>query len=110
MKTFFDKLEKNIYNNCEVTNDQFIILFTANVMNGNVEKIVAPNMAKPPEKQRDWKLLIDPCLTGKKEPKVYRFEGLVPGEVQSNVITRDPRSRVTALAKRYDILDLPVPR
>lgn len=87
-----------------------LFLLPANVMNGNVEKIVAPNMSKPPEKQRDWKLLIDPCLTGKKEQKVYRFEGLVPGEVQSNIHPRDPRFKVTTLGKRYDSLDLPVPR
>lgn len=79
-------------------------------MNGNVEKIVAPNTSKPPEKQRDWKLLNDPILTGKKEQKLYRFEGLLPGEVLSNVTLRDPRSRVTALAKRFELLELPVPR
>jgi hypothetical protein len=71
-------------------------------MNGNGEKIPTPSAPK------NYKLLVDPMLTGKKEAKVYRYEGIVPGEAP--VIVRDPRRFSTALSKRIDAMDLPVPR
>lgn len=77
-------------------------------MNGNGERIPTPNSAKPVVVPKNYKLLIDPMLTGKKEPKLYRYEGIMPGEPP--VAVRDPRSRVTALSKRLEPLDLPVPR
>lgn len=72
-------------------------------MNGNGER--TPNAPKPPV-LKNFKLLVDPLLTGKKEPKVYRFEG----ETTPSVIVRDPRNRITALSKRLEPFDLPVPR
>lgn len=76
-------------------------------MNGNGEQ--APNVVTlPPPK--NYKLLHDPLLTGKKEPKVYRYEGIIPGDSTSTVVVLDPRSRITALSKRLESLDIPVPR
>lgn len=78
-------------------------------MNGNGEKITTPNPVKPAAAvAKNYKLLVDPMLTGKKEPKLYRYEGILPGELP--VVVRDPRRIVTALAKRLEPLDLPVPR
>jgi hypothetical protein len=77
-------------------------------MNGNGEKITTPSPAKPVVVPKNYKLLVDPMLTGKKEPKVYRYEGVIPGEPP--VIVRDPRRFSTALSKRMELLDLPVPR
>jgi hypothetical protein len=77
-------------------------------MNGNGEKIATPSPAKPAVVPKNYKLLVDPMLTGKKEAKVYRYEGIVPGEAP--VIVRDPRRFSTALSKRIDAMDLPVPR
>lgn len=87
-------------------------LLPVDAMNGVVEKVVPSNAQKlPPEKTRDWKLLVDPFITCKKEQKVYRFEGILPGETQSSVSTRDPRNRVSSFpTKRFEQLDLPVPR
>lgn len=81
-------------------------------MNGSVEKAPASNAQKlPPEKQRDWKLLVDPLITGKKEQKVFRMEGLLQGETLSTLQPRDPRSRITSFSsKRYEPTELPVPR
>ena len=76
-------------------------------MNGNGER--TPNASKPAV-LRNYKLLVDPMITGKKEPKVYRYEGIVTGETISTVVLRDPRSRITALSKRLEPFDLPVPR
>ncbi|CRL07368.1 CLUMA_CG020346, isoform A [Clunio marinus] len=75
-------------------------------MNGNGER-VTPNSAKP---NKDYKLLRDPLISGKKEPKVYRYEGIVSTDPLTFVAVRDPRSRITALTKRLEPLDLPVPR
>lgn len=72
-------------------------------MNGNGERIITSN-------PKNYKLLVDPLLTGKKEPKVYRYEGVVAGDSSSSIVVRDPRNRITALSKRSDSLDLPVPR
>lgn len=76
-------------------------------MNGNGER--TPNASKPAV-PRNFKLLVDPLLTGKKEPKVFRYEGIVPGETNPSIIVRDPRNRLTALSKRLEPFDLPVPR
>lgn len=78
-------------------------------MNGNGER--TPNSAKPAV-LKNYKLMVDPMLTGKKEPKVYRYEGIVPGNDPVPVIVtiRDPRNRIISLSKRLEALDLPVPR
>lgn len=78
-------------------------------MNGNGERITTPNLAKPAV-PKNFKLLHDPMLTGKKEPKLFRYEGIVQGELTSSVVVLDPRSRITALSKRLEPLDIPVPR
>lgn len=78
-------------------------------MNGNGEKITTPNPTKPAA-PKNYKLLVDPLLTGKKEAKVYRYEGRTEGETTSSVIVMDPRSRITALSKRLEPIDLLVPR
>lgn len=79
-------------------------------MNGNGEKMETPNPAplKPAVVAKNYKLLVDPMLTGKKEPKMYRYEGIIPGDPP--LVVRDPRRLVTALSKRLEPLDLPVPR
>lgn len=77
-------------------------------MNGNGER--SPHSTKPVV-FKNFKLMVDPMLTGKKEPKVYRYEGVIPNDpVALIVTTRDPRNRIPSLSKRQDILDLPVPR
>lgn len=76
-------------------------------MNGNGEKITTPIPVKPSVVPKNYKLLVDPILTNKKEPKVYRYEGVIPGEPP--VVVRDPRRFTPALAKR-ELIDLPVPR
>lgn len=77
------------------------------MMNGNGER--TPNPAKAMN-LKNFKLLVDPMITGKKEPKVIRYEGIVQGETVSTVVVRDPRNRLTALSKRLEPLDLPLPR
>lgn len=81
-------------------------------MNGSGERLAAPNAI--PAKlviPRNYKLLVDPFITGKKEPKVYRYDGIVINNDQpTNVIVRDPRVRLTALSKRLELIDLPIPR
>lgn len=79
-------------------------------MNGNGEKNVLSASVVKPVPPKNYKLLVDPLLTGKKEPKVYRYEGIVPGDLSASVIVRDPRNRLTLLSKRLEPLDLPVLR
>lgn len=78
-----------------------------NKMNGNGER--TPNPAKAMN-LKNYKLVIDPFLTGKKEPKVIRYEGIIQGETVSTVVVRDPRNHLTARSKRIESLDLPLPR
>ncbi|XP_070504129.1 histone-lysine N-methyltransferase SETD1 [Chironomus tepperi] len=80
-------------------------------MNGSGERISTPiagSAAKTCSTLRNYKLLVDPFLTGKKEPKVYRYDGLFVNEQPTTVIVRDPRKRLTSLGKLQ--ADLPVPR
>lgn len=81
-------------------------------MNGSGERIPPPNVN--PIKTiipRNYKLLVDPIITGKKEPKVYRYDGIVINNDQpTSVIVRDPRVRLTTLSKRLESIDLPIPR
>lgn len=79
-------------------------------MNGSGERIATsstPNQQKalPP---RNYKLLVDPFLTGKKEPKVYRYDGIYVNEQVTTVVVRDPRVRLSTLGRVQ--ADLPVPR
>ncbi|KAL7023223.1 hypothetical protein ACKWTF_012520 [Chironomus riparius] len=80
-------------------------------MNGSGERISTPNAglaAKTCSTLRNYKLLVDPFLTGKKEPKVYRYDGILVNEQPTTVIVRDPRKRISTLGKLQ--ADLPVPR
>lgn len=83
-----------------------VFCFLDNKMNGNGER--TPNSAKPVV-TKNYKLMVDPMLTGKKEAKVYRYEGIVANDPVA-VTIRDPRSRILSLSKRLEALDLPVPR
>lgn len=63
-----------------------------------------------PQKQKNWKLLIDPFLI-KGSTKLVRYEGQVPGDATyPPVHVRDPRSHIPKLWSRLEVLDLPVPR
>lgn len=79
-------------------------------MNGNGEKVAPSANAVKPVPPKNYKLLVDPFLTGKKEMKVYRYEGIVPGDLTASVVVRDPRNRLTQLSKRLEPLELPVAR
>lgn len=70
-------------------------------MNGNGERVNAP---------KNYKLLVDPIITGKKEAKIYRYEGINPNDPTTPLVVRDPRNRISALSKRLEPLDLPIPR
>lgn len=80
-------------------------------MNGSGERLPAPNaiLAKPII-PRNYKLIVDPLITGKKELKVYRYDGISVNDQLTNVIVRDPRVRLTSLSKKLDLIDLPIPR
>ncbi|CAH1134174.1 unnamed protein product [Ceutorhynchus assimilis] len=64
-----------------------------------------------PTKPKNYKLLVDPCLV-KGGPKLYRYDGIVPGDKSYPPVTstRDPRSHLTRIWTRLEILELPVPR
>lgn len=76
-------------------------------MNGSGERIAT---TPKPIAPRNYKLLVDPFITNKKEPKVYRYDGTIVNDQPTTVVVRDPRVRLTALTKRLEALDLPVPR
>ena len=81
-------------------------------MNGSGERLPVPNapLAKPII-PRNYKLIVDPMITGKKENKVYRYDGISVNDQPTNVIVRDPRVRLTLLTnKKLDLIDLPIPR
>lgn len=79
-------------------------------MNGSGERTITTPLLNQPKlaQPRNWKLLVDPLLTGKKENKVYRYDGLFVNEQPTNVIARDPRVRLTTLSRIQ--AELPVPR
>ncbi|XP_052863243.1 histone-lysine N-methyltransferase SETD1 [Anopheles cruzii] len=59
---------------------------------------------------RNFKLLADPFLH-KGAPKVYRYDGVVPGDANHPpVIPRDPRNPLARIRSRVEPLDIPVPR
>lgn len=64
----------------------------------------------PQKLPRNYKLLVDPFLV-KGAAKLYRYDGVVPNDsAYPPVIPRDPRSQLTRIWTRLEILDLPVPR
>lgn len=76
----------------------------AGSMSGNQE-------SKAPTAQpiRDYKLISDPFLT-KGAPKIYRYDGIVPGDVSHPpVIPRDPRKVISRIRIRQE-LELTLPR
>lgn len=64
-----------------------------------------------PKVARNYKLLSDPCIT-KGAQKVYRYDGVVPGDTSfTQVIPRDPRNPLhSRMRSRLDLNDLPLPR
>ena len=63
-----------------------------------------------PNKPKNWKLIIDPFLI-KGSTKLFRYEGQVPGDPTYPVVhLRDPRSQISRIWSRLDVLDLPIPR
>ncbi|KAI4455130.1 histone-lysine n-methyltransferase setd1 [Holotrichia oblita] len=63
----------------------------------------------PPKQPKNYKLIVDPCLV-KGAAKLYRYDGNVPDGPCAPVIPRDPRSHLTRIWTRLEVLDLPVPR
>lgn len=58
---------------------------------------------------RNYKLLSDPFLV-KNAPKVYRYDGIVPGDTSHPpVVPRDPRSAIARIRPRMEV-ELTVPR
>ena len=63
-----------------------------------------------PNKPKNWKLIIDPFII-KGSTKLFRYEGQVPGDPTYPVVhLRDPRSQISRIWSRLDVLDLPIPR
>ncbi|XP_058447865.1 histone-lysine N-methyltransferase SETD1 [Malaya genurostris] len=59
---------------------------------------------------RNYKLIADPFIH-KGVPKIYRYDGIVPGDpTYPPVIPRDPRNPLARIRSRLDTLDIPVPR
>jgi hypothetical protein len=79
-------------------------------MNGSGERITpsATPVQQKPVAVRNYKLLVDPFITGKKEPKVYRYDGIFVNDQVTTVVVRDPRVRVSTLGRPQ--ADLPIPR
>lgn len=60
-------------------------------------------------KVNDYKLLVDPAIH-KGQQKLYRFNGVIPGDPASKVIITDPRRRVARLLTKSKQADLAVPQ
>lgn len=59
---------------------------------------------------RNYKLIADPFLH-KGVPKIYRYDGIVPGDKSYPVVTpRDPRNPLARIRSRLEVHDIPVPR
>ncbi|XP_053697450.1 histone-lysine N-methyltransferase SETD1 [Sabethes cyaneus] len=59
---------------------------------------------------RNYKLIADPFLH-KGVPKIYRYDGIVPGDPSyPPVIPRDPRNPLARIRSRLETWDIPVPR
>ncbi|XP_067683254.1 histone-lysine N-methyltransferase SETD1B-A-like [Haliotis asinina] len=61
------------------------------------------------KKKRNYKLVVDPFLHRGQQQKVYRIDGVIPGE-NRQIEPRDPRSRFQRIWSRKEVADLPVPR
>uniref|UniRef100_A0A336MTJ1 [histone H3]-lysine(4) N-trimethyltransferase n=1 Tax=Culicoides sonorensis TaxID=179676 RepID=A0A336MTJ1_CULSO len=63
----------------------------------------------PTQPIRNYKLISDPFLT-KGAPKIYRYDGVVPGDTtQPTVIPRDPRNHLSRIRLRQE-MELTLPR
>lgn len=63
----------------------------------------------PTQPIRNYKLISDPFLI-KGAPKVYRYDGIIPGDpTQPPVIPRDPRNVLSRIRMRQE-LELTLPR
>ena len=73
-------------------------------MNGTIDGKI-----QHPHKHRNYKLLADPFLQ-KGVPKVYRYDGVVPGDnTYPPVIPRDPRNPLQRMRPRLE-MDMPIPK
>lgn len=77
------------------------------IMNGTMDQ---RNKMHPPKAVKSYKLLVDPFLV-KGSAKLYRYDGVVPEDgTCAQVVPRDPRSHLTRIWTRLEIVDLAVPR
>lgn len=78
---------------------------------GGVEPPAAPGASTAQKPLHDYKLLVDPALV-KGGIKLYRYDGIVPNDLQLTVHTvKDPRNeKFLRLRQRLDNFELPVPR
>ncbi|KRT81143.1 RNA binding protein [Oryctes borbonicus] len=77
-------------------------------MNGSMEPRTSQSHL-PPKQPKNYKLIVDPFLV-KGAAKLYRYDGNVPDGPCAPVIPRDPRSHLTRIWTRLEVLELPVPR
>ncbi|GJQ80667.1 hypothetical protein Trydic_g9251 [Trypoxylus dichotomus] len=77
-------------------------------MNGSMEPRTSQSHL-PPKQPKNYKLIVDPFLV-KGAAKLYRYDGNVPDGPCAPVIPRDPRSHLTRIWTRLEVLDLPIPR
>lgn len=79
-------------------------------MNGSMEHRPGPNTPQAMKNPKNYKLLVDPFLV-KGAAKMYRYDGAMPNDpTYPPVMPRDPRSQLTKIWTRLEVLDLPVPR
>ncbi|GAB6030334.1 hypothetical protein CHUAL_006001 [Chamberlinius hualienensis] len=63
------------------------------------------------KKKKNYKLLVDPAIKKGATAKLYRYEGIVPGDPTQPVVqVRDPRSMKNRIWTRLETLELSVPR
>ncbi|XP_055614148.1 histone-lysine N-methyltransferase SETD1 [Uranotaenia lowii] len=67
-----------------------------------------PSLSKAP---RNYKLIADPSIHKGVPTKIYRYDGIVPGDpTYPPVIPRDPRNPLSRIRSRIEVCDLIVPR
>lgn len=78
-------------------------------MNGSMEPRAGGHSNVPAKQPKNYKLIVDPFLV-KGAAKLYRYDGNVPDGACAPITPRDPRSQLTRIWTRLEVLDLPVPR
>lgn len=68
-----------------------------------------PATEEKPKKPHNYKLIVDPVIH-KGQTKLYRLDGVIPGDPLTKVIITDPRSRVARFLSKSKQADLPVPQ